>query len=124
MGVFRSTNDGVSWDPFNDGLANVAVVDMALDSAHDILVAGTHGRSVYAIDLAPSPPPEETATPTATDSATPTPTATRTPWEPIAGLRLPLVLSRHARPTPTATVGGSFLATMTPSPTATTGSPA
>lgn len=83
IGVFRSTNDGLSWTPFSNGMANVAVFDLALNPDIDVLVAATHGRSVYRLELEaePTPTPTNTATPTATatTSATPTPTHTGEP---------------------------------------------
>ncbi|MBC7261981.1 MAG: hypothetical protein H5T63_08200, partial [Chloroflexi bacterium] len=55
IGVFRSRNDGVSWELFNNGMANVAVVDLALNPDTDVLLAATHGRSVYRLNLGAAP---------------------------------------------------------------------
>ncbi|MFZ1756707.1 MAG: hypothetical protein WAU10_23345, partial [Caldilineaceae bacterium] len=56
-GVFRTVNDGASWIPFNNGMANVAVVDLILTANNSTLLAGTHGRSVYRVDLSSQPAP-------------------------------------------------------------------
>ena len=116
VGVFRSTNDGTSWEPFSNGLANVAVVDLAIDPTHDVLVAATHGRSVYRIDLPAAP--QATATPTKTSMPTETtrPTATGTRLPSIVSLRLPLIMRNHIWSARTAT---PTRATRTPSPTST-----
>lgn len=51
VGVFRSTNDGASWQPFEAGLPNTAVVDLALDPVRNVLRAATHGRGMFQIVL-------------------------------------------------------------------------
>ena len=51
IGVFRSTDDGASWSPFEAGLPNTAVVDLALDPVRNIMRCATHGRGMYQIDL-------------------------------------------------------------------------
>jgi photosystem II stability/assembly factor-like uncharacterized protein len=48
LGIFRSTNSGGSWTPFNPGLPNVAVFDLIYSSTTGIAVAATHGRGVFA----------------------------------------------------------------------------
>lgn len=48
LGVFRSVNGGVSWERFSAGLPNVAVFDLALNPQTGLLVAATHGRSMFA----------------------------------------------------------------------------
>lgn len=56
IGVFRSTNDGASWEPFEVGLPNVPVVDLVLDPSRKLLRAATHGFGVFQIRLAPGCP--------------------------------------------------------------------
>lgn len=51
VGVFISTDDGVNWSPFEAGLPNTPIVDLALDSTRNILRAATHGRGIYQYDL-------------------------------------------------------------------------
>jgi hypothetical protein len=58
-GVFRSTDGGAHWSPFNDGLTNLDVRLLALTPGKaNALCAGT-GSGTFAIDLAaetiPSP---------------------------------------------------------------------
>ncbi len=49
LGVFRSRDDGASWQPFNDGFPNVAVFDLAYNDGTGQLIAATHGRGIFAI---------------------------------------------------------------------------
>ena len=47
-GVFKSTNNGGSWDAVNSGLTNALVLSLAIDpSAPDTLYAGTQQRGVF-----------------------------------------------------------------------------
>jgi len=117
VGVFRSTNDGGSWTAFSNGMANVAVFDLALNPDIDVLLAATHGRSIYRLEIAAEPTP--TATATATRTVEPTHTATwatsPTPTEiPSAAVFLPIIMRSHA-PVPTVTVEAT--ATTEPTPT-------
>ena len=52
LGVFRSDNGGVSWAPFNTGLAHTIVesLDWQTDNT---LVAFTHGRGAFRIQMLP-----------------------------------------------------------------------
>jgi hypothetical protein len=61
LGVFRSLDGGLSWEPFNAGLAHTIVE--ALDFKNDsTLVAFTRGRGAFMIDLdAATLPPPRTA---------------------------------------------------------------
>lgn len=62
VGVFVSTDagtPGTTWSPLVTGLPNVAVLGLTLDEPTRTLWAGTHGRSMWALQL-PQPP---TATP-------------------------------------------------------------
>jgi len=47
VGVFRSTDDGLTWLPFNEGMPNVRVTDLALATQTRVLRAGAWGRGVY-----------------------------------------------------------------------------
>ncbi|MCX7853563.1 MAG: YCF48-related protein, partial [Caldilineales bacterium] len=81
LGVYRSTNGGNSWAPFNENFPRVAVFDLALQAYPNgarQLVAATHGRSMWRILLA-QPAPTATPTPTTTRTPTITRTPTRTP---------------------------------------------
>ncbi len=53
VNVFQSVNAGQNWSVFGKGLPNVVVNDFAYRSETRELVAGTYGRSVFAIDLDP-----------------------------------------------------------------------
>ncbi|MAZ71917.1 MAG: glycosyl hydrolase [Flavobacteriaceae bacterium] len=50
-GAYVSFNQGASWEPFAEGLPNVAVHDLAVQKRDKDLVVGTHGRSIYVADL-------------------------------------------------------------------------
>ena len=52
IGVFRTTNGGLLWMPFDDGLPNVVIADLALNTAGDTLRAATYGRGMYERRLA------------------------------------------------------------------------
>jgi hypothetical protein len=56
VGVFETTNGGMSWMPFNNGLPNVIVFDLQIDPAGDVLRAATYGYSSWEIRLAPACP--------------------------------------------------------------------
>lgn len=127
LGVFHSTNTGASWVPFSNGMANVAVFDLALNPDTNVLVAATHGRSVYRLHLGGEPTPTATSTRTATSSPTPTqteePGASPTPstTEPTGGrILLPVVLRHFVGPgpelTPTATPEPTPVWPLPPSP--------
>ena len=47
LGVYRTINGGGSWSPFNDGLPLIAVFDLAAEPNTGLLVAATHGRSMF-----------------------------------------------------------------------------
>jgi len=51
IGVYRSTDGGANWSPFNSGLPRVPVFDLALQNANRVLRAATHGRGIYEILL-------------------------------------------------------------------------
>jgi len=50
-GVYWSANLGVSWQPLGSGLPATPIHDLHLHDGARILVAGTHGRSMYTFDL-------------------------------------------------------------------------
>ncbi len=50
-GAYVSFNQGQSWEPFNEGLPNVAVHDLVVQERDKDLVVGTHGRSIYIADI-------------------------------------------------------------------------
>jgi len=48
LGAFVSSDDGVTWAPSTTGMPNVAVMDLAFQGATHMIVAGTHGRGMFA----------------------------------------------------------------------------
>ena len=54
VGVFWTSDAGNTWAPLGTGLPNAAVLSLALRKQSRILRAGTHGRSVWALQL-PAP---------------------------------------------------------------------
>lgn len=58
VGVYVSSDGGTKWSPFGSGLPKAAVVDMVLfdHGGEKTLFAGTHGRSVWKIELGGAPP--------------------------------------------------------------------
>jgi len=59
VGVWASTTGGAEWIPFETGLPNAVVYDLDIQESARKLVAGTHGRGAWEIDL---PPPNSTGT--------------------------------------------------------------
>lgn len=53
MGTFVSFDQGKKWHPFVEGLTNAAVHDLVVQSDHNHLLVGTHGRSIYKADISP-----------------------------------------------------------------------
>ncbi len=51
VGAFVSYNGGTSWQPIADGLPVVSVYDMKIHRQENYLAIGTHGRSMYKVDL-------------------------------------------------------------------------
>jgi len=49
LGVFVSADSGASWTVLDDGFPNVAVYDLAYNPSTGILLAGTHGRGMFAL---------------------------------------------------------------------------
>lgn len=60
MGLFASNNGGTTWSPTNEGPANCSVEELFWLGNSSILIAVTHGRGMFQIDLShasPAPPP-------------------------------------------------------------------
>jgi hypothetical protein len=53
FGLFVSVNAGSSWQQVHSGLPTVAVHDLAVHPRDRELIIGTHGRSIYVVDIAP-----------------------------------------------------------------------
>jgi len=52
VGVFVSVNRGLSWQKFMSGLPTVPVNDLKIHPRDKELIAGTHGRSIWVVDIA------------------------------------------------------------------------
>ncbi len=53
VGVYASFDRGASWRPFMNGLPTVPVHDLKIHPRDRELIAGTHGRSIWIVDIAP-----------------------------------------------------------------------
>ncbi len=53
VGIYRTTNSGINWLPFDNGIPNVPVADLNIDLTRKILYAGTFGRGAYELDVTP-----------------------------------------------------------------------
>ncbi len=53
VGAYMSTDRGQSWHRFMNGLPAVPVHDLEVHPRDKELVAGTHGRSIWIVDIAP-----------------------------------------------------------------------
>jgi len=66
IGAFVSVNGGASWEILGEGLPAVVVNDLKVQPTERMLVAGTHGRSMYKLDISintvPTEKPEATFT--------------------------------------------------------------
>jgi len=51
VGAFISMNDGEDWSVLGEGLPLVVINDMKIQDSTYTLVVGTHGRSMYTLDL-------------------------------------------------------------------------
>jgi hypothetical protein len=49
VGVYRTVDDGQSWQPFSDGLPNVRVTELTQNTRLGLLIAATYGRGLFAI---------------------------------------------------------------------------
>ena len=56
VGVWRSTDAGDHWQPFNEGLPNCRVVDLAFEPATRTLRCGAWGRGVFERHVGDRPP--------------------------------------------------------------------
>ncbi|MFM7726089.1 MAG: VPS10 domain-containing protein, partial [Flavobacteriales bacterium] len=52
-GLYVSTNQGTSWNMLSDDLPAVAIHDLVVQEREEDLVIGTHGRSIWILDLEP-----------------------------------------------------------------------
>ena len=52
VGAYVSTNRGASWQRFMNGLPTVPVHDLKIHPRDRELIAGTHGRSIWVVDIA------------------------------------------------------------------------
>ena len=55
IGVFSTSNGGVTWSPLGTGLPLVAVLGLTMDSQRRTLLAGSHGRGMWALQLGRPP---------------------------------------------------------------------
>ncbi len=53
VGVYVSRDRGSSWQPFMTGLPTVPVHDLQIHPRDRELIAGTHGRSIWIVNIAP-----------------------------------------------------------------------
>jgi hypothetical protein len=53
VGAYVSTNKGASWTKFMTGLPTVPVMDLQIHPRDGELIAATHGRSFWIVDIAP-----------------------------------------------------------------------
>jgi photosystem II stability/assembly factor-like uncharacterized protein len=51
VGAYYSSHSGQSWSVLGEGLPMVSVYDLVVHPQRRLLVAGTHGRSMYALEL-------------------------------------------------------------------------
>ena len=118
IGIFRTTDGGANWAPFNLGaIPAVAVFDLE-QNLNGVVFAATHGRGIYRLageGGASTVLPTPTATPSSTVPATATATSTATATATGSPARTPL-----GSVTPTATATSTTTASATLTPTATT----
>jgi photosystem II stability/assembly factor-like uncharacterized protein len=50
-GLFISLDKGATWQDFSNGMPKVAVHDLVIQTKAKELIVGTHGRSIYKIDI-------------------------------------------------------------------------
>ncbi len=51
VGVWETTDSGGSWHPFETGFPNSVVVDLEIQKSGRKLIAGTHGRGAWEVDI-------------------------------------------------------------------------
>ena len=121
IGVFRTTDGGNTWAPFNLGvIPAVAVVDLE-QNLSGVVFAATHGRGIFELagegttgSSSPTPTPAASRTPTATRQADAVSDADRYGH----GNRHRNCHARRLTPTTTATATATRTATATLTPTA------
>ena len=122
IGVFKTTDGGTTWAPFNLGvIPAVAVFDIE-QNLSGVVFAATHGRGIFELSGEGSPGTTPTSTPTSSSSPTrtPTPTASITATATRTGTASATATpTRSATPTATATATGTPTATATATSTAT-----
>ena len=118
IGVFRTTDGGATWAPFNLGvIPAVAVFDIE-QNLSGVVFAATHGRGIFELTGEGSPGATPTSTPAATGSATPTPTASATATSSRSATATGTP-SRTATASPTASATATSTRTATATATAT-----
>ncbi len=58
IGVWRSADSGLTWQPFSDGLPDAAVLDLRFHPTVRLLRACTHGRGLFEYKLDPPAQPD------------------------------------------------------------------
>jgi hypothetical protein len=53
IGAYVSMDGGATWEALSNGMPNTFVHDIVIHPENDILLAATHGRGVYALDVRP-----------------------------------------------------------------------
>jgi hypothetical protein len=125
IGIFRTSDGGADWAPFNLGaIPAVAVFDIE-QNLSGVVFAATHGRGIFELQGEGSPGSTPTPTTTSTGSATPTstPTASNTATPTRTGTPSPtgsITPTQTATATASATPTPTRTATATPTQTATT----
>lgn len=113
IGVFRSTDLGITWAPFNLGVIPVVPIFDIEQNLDGVTYAGTHGLGAFVLSGALGPIPTPTAFPTMmVATPTPAPTKTATPTRTATP-------TKTATTTPTPTITPTPTPTITPTPTAT-----
>jgi hypothetical protein len=105
IGIFRTTDGGNTWAPFNLGvIPAVAVFDLE-QNLSGVIFAATHGRGIFELSGEGSPGTTPTSTPTIAGSKTPTstPTATATATATASVSTATATASATATATPIAT---------------------
>jgi hypothetical protein len=133
IGVFRTTDGGSTWAPFDLGvIPPVAVFDIE-QNLSGVMFAATHGRGIFELSVegtpgVPSPTPVATSSPTPaatstathTVSATPSPTASATASATSSSSRTPTTTpTPSVTPTASPTTTSSATSTSTSTATAT-----
>ena len=120
IGIFRTTDGGNDWAPFNLGvIPAVAVFDLE-QNLNGVVFAATHGRGIFELsgEGSPGPSPTPTIAPSKTPSATPTPSITPTATRSGTPTRT-ATATPSVTPTATATATATVTVTRTPTTTAT-----